>query len=124
MNTMMMRRVPGHGGCAAGCVPLSEAVAMPPFRTLNIEQGTSNIEEGTSKIEGKRVESKAWGVLEKRMARRDVEVGILSELAEERLMRSDWDGFRHVAGKAWRMKVHNVRVTMWMLRQQVEGGAA
>lgn len=65
-----------------------------------------------------------WERLEKRMARRDVEVGILTELAEERLMRSDWDGFRHVAGKAWRMKVHNVRVTMWMLRQQVEGGAA
>lgn len=114
MNTMMMRRVPGHGGCAAVCVPLSEVAAMPPHSGA----GDQGLGAG-----GGRVESKAWAVLEKRMARRDVEVGILSEMAEERLTRSDYDGFRRLADLAWKRRCRNWRVGVWMFRQCLERAA-
>ena len=72
-----------------------------------------------------------WERLEKRMARRDVEVEILEDLAEERLKRSDFDGFRLMADRAWKRKERNWRVAVWMIRRHMEevraifeGGAA
>lgn len=71
--------------------------------------------------------SRVQQVLERRMAHRASVVGILEELAEQRLMRSDFDGFRLLSDRAWRMKMRNFRVGIWMIRQRlasVEVGGA
>lgn len=69
-------------------------------------------------------------VLMKRMARRDVEVSILEEMAEQRLLENDPDGFRRLGDRAWRIKVRNLRVGFWLMRRHcdairnaLEGGA-
>ena len=62
-------------------------------------------------------------VLERRLARRELEMGILEELAEQRLMKSDFAGFRHLGDRVWKVKMHNFRVMIAVLRIQM-GGAA
>lgn len=93
----------------------SVSAIRPPFG-----RAASNVER-LSLPAGER---RCFAVLERRMARREVEVGILEELAEQRLLKSDFEGFRHVARKAWSIKVRNIRLGIWMMRHAMEGGAA
>lgn len=62
-------------------------------------------------------------VLERRLARREMEMGILEELAEQRLMKSDFAGFRHLGERVWKVKMHNFRVMIAVLRIQMGGVA-
>lgn len=113
------RRVTGHGdGEALVCAPISGAVAMPPIRTSNVERRTSNIEGEEVKGEGER----RWdgvAVLERRVVRRNVDVAILEELAEQQLLRNDFNGFRRISDRVWKVKMHNFRVMNAVLRLHV-----
>lgn len=83
----------------------SVSAVQPPFQTLNLE-----------------VERRWDGVavLERRMRRREIEMGIMEELAEQRIIKSDYEGFRRLGEKVWKMKMHNFRVMVAVLRVQMQ----
>lgn len=89
------RRVTGHGGGAALCVPRSETAAMP--RLIGARDGVMSS-------------------LRDRLDRRERRAQDLLVEAERCLARRDWNGYRRLDQEAWAIRMRNFRVALVAFR--------